>query len=342
MAINKLNKGFTKQSNRLKAALARLKLTDAERRVIEAVSRFTEGFHRDMTSVSTGLIAKYTELPKSSVRRAIRALRGNILRIKRDEGNHLPFWVGFNPVKWWDLQTAYEEDIKGTEYDDPFYSLARMYQEGTADAEGRKAKPLISSDFNPSGGEGGGLTRPRSRTHQSAFKDINKDREVSAQKQEGGEAASQKAEHPTPSDQASFIMLDCPHCQRESAWEDYEPAGIKDDQPVFKCPECLYKVHIIPNPTTLQPEIFEADQDPHRLKKTRSPSPARSLESSPSRSRSDVSHSMLQCPWCEKEQAFDRWQDALKGSGRGCPECGENIFLIWGEDGSPELSILPF
>jgi phage replication O-like protein O len=342
MAINKLNKGFTKQSNKLKAALARLKLTDAERRVIEAVSRFTEGFHRDMASVSTGLIAKYTELPKSSVRRAVRALRGNILCINRKEGNPLSFWVGFNPVEWWDLQTAYEEDIKGTEYDDPFYSLDRMYQEGSADAERRKTKPMTSSGFNPIGGEGGGLTSPRSRTNQSAFKDINKDREDSFQQEEGGEAASQKTEHPTPSDQPTFILLECPYCNEDSAWADYEKAGIKDDQPIFKCPECSYKVHIMFNPGTFQPEIFEADQDPHGLRKTRSPSPARSLESSPSRGRSKISHSMLQCPFCGKEQSFERWQDALEGSGRGCPECGENIFLIEGEEGTPELSIIPF
>jgi hypothetical protein len=274
------------------------------------------------------LIAKYTELPKSSVRRAIRALRGNILRIKRDEGNHLSFWVGFNPVKWWDLQTAYEEDVKGTEYDDQFYSLARMYQEGTADAERRKAKPLTSSDFNPSGGEGGGLTSPRSRTHQSAFKDINKDREVSAQEQEGGEAASQKAEHPTPSDQPTFILLECRYCHKESAWADYEKAGIKDDQPIFKCPECLKKVHIMLNPTTLQPEIFEADQDQHGLRKTRSSSPARS----PPRCRSEVSGTKLECPFCESNHQPGEFRAIAEDYIHICPSCESEVEIEYEVD----------
>jgi hypothetical protein len=159
------------------------------------------------------------------------------------------------------------------------------------------------------------------------------------QKREGGEAASQKAENPTRSDQPTFIMLECPNCHKDPAWEDYEPVGVRDDQPVYKCPECLYKVHIIPNPTTLQPEIFEADQEPHGLKKTRSPSPARSLESSPTRSRSEVSHSMLKCPYCDKELHSGDYESTIYSDIYTCPTCEGVVEINWDGKGEPNISI---
>jgi hypothetical protein len=285
------------------------------------------------------------------------------IRIPRDD------WESFDP----DEQKRLVEDIRDNAGQNKgelivtcrnrFPDLKRGHSPGLADIfpcepwqiAASKFIPLDWIQYNPKNNaqkvsntgstEQGLLISPDNRylSRQITTIDNNKDIEgPSVQQKEGGEAASQKAEHPTPSEQATFILLECPYCHKESAWAEYEKAGMKEDQPIFKCPECLCKVHIMVDPTTLQPEIFEADQDPHGLKKTRSPSLARSLESSPSRSRSEVSTNMLQCPFCEKELPLERWEDALEGSNEGCPECGGNIFLIRGEDGAPELSLIPF
>lgn len=308
-----LKKGWTKQSNKLKHRLWSYPFTGAQHRVLNLLDRMTAGFHQQVCSTSTSGISKLTGLSKRTVRRVLKELKEmGVIFTWKDEWKTTR--VSFNHPDNWGLVEHSQLGGGG---------FVRLPEKGLDDCN---PKPEREKKRSQQTLKRSSMTGERSQ--MPPFKDTTKDNI----KDRGGEAASQEAEHPTPSDQPPFIILECPYCHKESAWADYEQEGIKDDQPLFKCPECLYRVHIMLNPTTLQPEIFEADQDQHGFRKTRSPSPARSLEGSPTRPCSEISSTKLECPFCESNHQPEEFRGTVVDYIYLCPTCESEVEIDYEVD----------